>query len=171
MSFPMANGRVILITNKGYTAALHTATISPFSDGNFVYRSFLHAYYPYFVANDPDWMWEIQNSKTVEHARLSLGVDKLLEGGSVYKHNSRYNIEETYTLIKSIMCLRLLADKHMRTVLMSTAGAQLMMCNNNDNVLGVGRAWLGLNLAGQALMEVRDFYISRGGLNAPEFQN
>jgi len=33
----------------------------------------------------------------------------------------------------------------------------------------VGKAWLGMNLAGKALMELRDEYISRGGLNAPEF--
>jgi len=143
--------------------------MSPFTDGNYSYKSFLHAYYPYFVISNPNHAAQIYKSKSVEDAQAFLGVDKLLVAESVSKHEAAYDLAETYILIKAIMTLRLLADKNMRRALMATAGSQLMMCNEHDNVLGVGKAWLGMNLAGKALMELRDEYISRGGLNAPEF--
>jgi predicted NAD-dependent protein-ADP-ribosyltransferase YbiA (DUF1768 family) len=143
--------------------------MSPFTDGNYSYKSFLHAYYPYFVISNPNHAAQIYKSKSIEDAQAFLGVDKLLVAESVSKHEAAYDLAETYLLIKAIMTLRLLADKNMRRALMATAGSQLMMCNEHDNVLGVGKAWLGMNLAGKALMELRDEYISRGGLNAPEF--
>jgi len=160
---------VILITDKGCWAALSTYRMTPFSDGNYTYKSFLHAYYPYFVIDNRNHAVQICRAKTVGDAQAFLGVDKLLVAESVSKHEASYDLAETYILIKSIMTLRLLADKNMRRALMATAGSQLMMCNDHDNVLGVGKAWLGMNLAGKALMELRDEYISRGGLNAPEF--
>ena len=160
---------VILITDKGYWAALSTYSMSPFSDGNYTYKSFLHAYYPYFVMSNQNHAIQIYKAKTVEDAQAILGVDKILVAESVSRHSTAYDMGETYILIKAIMTLRLLADKNMRRALMATAGSQLMMCNDHDNVLGVGKAWLGMNLAGKALMELRDEYISRGGLNAPEF--
>ena len=143
--------------------------MSDFTDGNYSYKSFLHAYYPYFVISNPNHAAQIYKAKTIEDARAVLGVDKLLVAESVSRHGAAYELGETYLLIKAIMTLRLLADKNMRQALMATAGSQLMMCSEHDNVLGVGKAWLGMNLAGKALMELRDEYISRGGLNAPEF--
>ena len=160
---------VIVITDKGYWSVLSTYKMSDFTDGNYSYKSFLHAYYPYFVIGNPNHAAKIYNSKTVEDAQAFLGVDKRLVAESVSKHEASYDLAETYILIKSIMTLRLLADKNMRRALMATAGSQLMMCSDHDNVLGVGKAWLGMNLAGKALMELRDDYVSRGGLNAPEF--
>jgi len=160
---------VIIITDKGYWAALSTYTMTPFSDGNYTYKSFLHAYYPYFVMSNLNHAIQISRAKTIDDAQGILGAENLLVAESVSRHSRLYDLGETYILIKAIMTLRLLADKNMRRALMATAGSHLMMCNDHDNVLGVGKAWLGMNLAGKALMELRDDYISRGGLNAPEF--
>jgi len=162
--------RVIIINGLGPFSVLANDMMDPVhGDDGKLYKSVCHAYYSYLAGGDSKRAANVRAARSVADAQTALGIDTLIAAHNPRKHSRAYNMESTIGLLRHVLDNKLIKSRWARETLMATYGSDIIVIQGNDEVLGAGKARRGLNLTGIILMELRDYYVSRGGLRAPEF--
>jgi predicted NAD-dependent protein-ADP-ribosyltransferase YbiA (DUF1768 family) len=147
----------INITNdKNNTyALLSNYSETPFADSLTTYRSIIHCYYKYISSGNNKIVRSINNSVAPENV-AALVKPETFRNCSIYSRHVRYyDINETYEFLRGALIDKLYYNPRCIDVLIGTGKAELIVHNETDNVLGVGRALCGLNMTGKLLMELR----------------
>lgn len=158
----MPKARSIEIDENTVYGALSNYATSPFTDGEFTYKTALHAYYTYL--NYPN-IKAILSSKTQGELQENLGFSTYKNASSLLYHKKYYNIETTIDVIRGILERKLLQNPSVKQALLLTGNATLFVLNGSDLVLGVGKSRRGLNLTGVLWMQIRDDLRRKEALN------
>lgn len=163
--------RVITVVDKGWFTILANEAPCPIVVGGITYKTLYHAYYGYLAGSDLRRVAKIRNSASIVLAQENLGPDVLIAAQNGRSHDTAFGLDKTVEVLRQLLTLKLYASLECRQALMATYGSDIVVVSGNDAVLGAGKSRLGLNLTGLLLMELRDYYVGRGGLRAPEFQD
>lgn len=163
--------RVVTVLDKGWFTILANEAPCPIVVGGITYRTLYHAYYGYLAGSDLRRVAKIRNSASIVLAQENLGPDVLIAAQNGRSHDTAFGLDKTVEVLRQLLTLKLYGSLECRQALMATYGSDIVVVSGNDCVLGAGKSRLGLNLTGLLLMELRDYYVGRGGLRAPEFRD
>lgn len=163
-------GRVIEINGLGPLSVLANDLMDPIVgvDG-ITYKSVCHAYYSYLASGDPKRVANVRAARNIADAQEALGIDTLLDAQGARTHCGNWKLAATIDIMRELLRNKMLGSRWAREALMATYGSRIVVVQGNDKVLGVGKSRSGLNVTGLLLMELRDYYVGRGGLRAPDF--
>jgi len=162
--------RVIIINGLGPFSVLANDLLDPVVGANGrTYKSVLHAYYSYLAGGDSKRVANVRGARSIADAQTALGIDTLIMAQGMRTHCGGWDLGSTVDMLRELLRNKLLGSRWARETLMATYGSRLEVVQGNDMVLGSGKSRSGLNVTGLLLMELRDYYVSRGGLRAPDF--
>lgn len=119
------------------------------------FRSISHAYYYYMYDGDEYTRKLILSTKSLDQIKSLIGFERFGNLCKPSRHISKYSIDGTVGLMRTLLLLKLNTHPDCVNALLSTWGKHLVVTSGSDNVLGIGRARMGINLTGNLLMELR----------------
>jgi predicted NAD-dependent protein-ADP-ribosyltransferase YbiA (DUF1768 family) len=144
------------IHEKSPYRRLANDSITPFKtpDGGY-FKSVSHAYYYYMFGGDINIRNIIRTTESLEKIKSVIGSEKYSTLCKASRHIRKYKINKTIDLMKYLLLAKLNTHPDCVDLLMATWGRNLVVINDSDNVLGAGKARMGVNLTGLILMELR----------------